>query len=60
MAVDYEKRRLEGRLERVRALGRASRFARNLGLVAKALLVAVGAHTLLPLVLIDLCFPAFL
>ena len=38
----------------------ASRFAKNLGLVAKALLVAVGAHTLLPLVLIDFCFPAFL
>ena len=33
---------------------------KNLGLVAKALLVTVGAHTLLPLVLIDFCFPAFL
>lgn len=36
-----------------------SRFTKNLGLVAKALLVAVRAHTLLPLVLVNLCFPAF-
>ena len=44
----------------VRALGRSKPVRKNLRLVAKALLVAVGAHTLLPLVLIDFCFPAFL
>nr|WP_308988483.1 hypothetical protein [Roseibacillus persicicus] len=59
MKVEATKKDALGRLERFRASGR-SRSAWSLGLVAKALFVAVRAHTLLPLMLIDFCFPAFL